>query len=380
MRTGWRQQIDGLLSPLSLAAYAAWLAVWLGSHPASGSTVLTAWILHAALIGFLLLFVIEHLLSGRVGRTGELAIDAGLAIFALVAITLTPHGPAPILLVLLSAVIAAQWPPRTLMVALVTVNLAFAAVILTTWPGSTSHRFIYICAYISFQVFAALVMRYAAQAQDMSERLRATNADLLATRELLAEGARDAERLRVARELHDIAGHKLTALKINLTALERDPRFAQAPQPALCRQLADELLGDIRGLVARTRQDDHLDLRDALAALATPFPRPRSHVEITDGVRVTSLTQAGIVLRTAQEALTNSARHSQASNLWLVLDRDDRGLRLDIRDDGRGVGAPRPGNGLTGMRERLEAAGGSLRVQRTETGGVWLQAWLPDPS
>ena len=54
------------------------------------------------------------------------------------------------------------------------------------------------------------------------------------------------------------------------------------------------------------------------------------------------------------------------------------GLRLDIRDDGRGRGELRPGNGLGGMRERLEAAGGGLDVRRTDTGGVHLQAWLPE--
>jgi signal transduction histidine kinase len=60
-----------------------------------------------------------------------------------------------------------------------------------------------------------------------------------------------------------------------------------------------------------------------------------------------------------------------------VLRRDDDALRLDIRDDGRGSGELRAGNGLSGMRERLEAVGGGLDVGRTDTGGVRLQAWLP---
>src|SRR3546814_21174463 len=84
-------------------------------------------------------------------------------------------------------------------------------------------------------------MRYAAQAQAMSEELRAVNADLLATRELLAESARDNERLRLSRELHDIAGHKLTALKINLAALAREARD-EAERVRLCARLAAGLL------------------------------------------------------------------------------------------------------------------------------------------
>src|SRR3546814_6587710 len=98
-------------------------------------------------------------------------------------------------------------------------------------------------------------MRYAAQAQAMSEELRAVNADLLATRELLAESARDNERLRLSRELHDIAGHKLTALKINLAALAREARDDDE-RVRLCARLADELLAEIRGVIEQMRTDD----------------------------------------------------------------------------------------------------------------------------
>jgi signal transduction histidine kinase len=63
--------------------------------------------------------------------------------------------------------------------------------------------------------------------------------------------------------------------------------------------------------------------------------------------------------------------------VWVVLRRERDALRLDIRDDGRGTGAVCAGNGLSGMRERLEALGGGLDVARTGTGGVHLQAWLP---
>jgi signal transduction histidine kinase len=194
---------------------------------------------------------------------------------------------------------------------------------------------------------------------------------------LLAETARDSERLRLSRELHDVAGHKLTALKLNLAALARDPRFATDEQVRLCSRLADELLADIRGVVMQMRQDEGLDLGAALQALATPFPRPSMHLQIEPQARVASLAQAEAVLRAVQEGLTNAVRHSQAHNLWVVLRRDGGNLRLDIRDDGRGAGDLSAGNGLRGMRERLEGVGGGLDVSRTDTGGVHLQAWLP---
>jgi signal transduction histidine kinase len=125
------------------------------------------------------------------------------------------------------------------------------------------------------------------------------------------------------------------------------------------------------------RQGEGVDLQAAIRGLAGRFPRPRLELEIADDARPANLQQAETLLRAVQEALVNAARHSQANTLWVVLRREDGQLRLDLRDDGRGAGELTPGNGLRGMRERLEAGGGGLSLRRTETGGVHLQAWLP---
>src|SRR3546814_17361507 len=128
---------------------------------------------------------------------------------------MTPHGLAIILLVLLAAVLGSRLAWRDLLLALGLVNLALAAVVWINWEIRTQQFLVIVCAYVSFQVFAALVMRYAAQAQAMSEELRAVNADLLATRELLAEIARANERRRLSRGLHDIPGTHLTPPNYN---------------------------------------------------------------------------------------------------------------------------------------------------------------------
>lgn len=366
-----------LFAPMSLAAYAAWLAAWMAGVGEAAASSTPGLVLRASLLLFLLLFMAEHLFSARLGRAGFLLLGTVLAFLALVATALAPRGASPILLVLLAALLAARLAWRELLLALFVVNLGLAYAIFGYWRAPPTALLISLLAYASFQLFAALVMRYAVQAEETGLRLREANAGLLATRELLSEGARDAERLRLARELHDVAGNKLTALKLNLAVLARDPRFAESTQPDVCMRLADELLGDLRALVERVRQDGGLDLREALAKLASPFPRPRMHVEIAPDARALGLAQAEPVLRTVQEALTNAARHSHAQHLWVVLRRDGDALQLDIRDDGRGRGALRPGNGLRGMRERLEALGGELDVRRMETGGVQLQARLP---
>jgi signal transduction histidine kinase len=225
-------------------------------------------------------------------------------------------------------------------------------------------------------LFAALTAWYARRAEETASVLRETNAHLLATRSLLEESARDHERLRLARELHDVAGHKLTALKLNLTALERSDSGAH-PQIKVASQLATELLDDIRGVVAQIRQHDGLDLRQALMQLIAHLPSPRIHLDVGADARVDNVAQAETLLRVVQEALTNIVRHAHADNAWIELRRDGDVVRLSIRDDGRGIVPLREGFGLEGMRERLALVGGSLEVSQAGGGGVALNITAP---
>ena len=223
-------------------------------------------------------------------------------------------------------------------------------------------------AYMSFQAFAALVMRYAAKSERMSEQLRqannelaAINAELLGTRSLLDASARDSERLRISRELHDVAGHKLTAMKLNLKALQRDPAFAASGELAVAAELSDELLQDIRAVVQQLRLHDAPPLREALQALAAPFPHLALELHLDASAARISVIEAEAVLRCVQEALTNTARHSDAGTLSVGLERRDGAWQLQINDDGNADPVTRQGGGLRGMRERLEALGGTLQ-------------------
>lgn len=370
------RRLAPFFSPLTLAACVAWAAVWLSLDFLMARDAALGWLARGFALAFLAGFLAEDYLSDRLGRHTFAVLAVVLALCAYVPISLAPNGAAPILLILLAAMLGARYKDRTLWLWLLAVNVGLALVIWLSWPDS-GYRWISAFGYASFQVFAALVMRYAVQAEEMSEALRTANADLVATRGLLAEGARDQERLRLARELHDVAGHKLTALKLNLSAMARETTASADPRTALCAQLADELMADIRGVVQAMRQDDGIPLFATLRAMAESLPRPRLELQVDEDARPATLAQAEAVLRTVQEALTNAARHSEARTLWAVLTRDQDRLCLDLRDDGRGRGELHAGNGLRGMRERLQALGGELAVERTDTGGVHLRAWLP---
>ncbi|PII19192.1 two-component sensor histidine kinase [Stenotrophomonas sp. LMG 10879] len=358
-----------LLRPLSLAGLVTILVVGLtlGVHTQGAG-------LRWAVLGlFLLLFAAHSQLPTRQGvRLIAGIVQAGLAV-AMVA--LEPRtGTAPILLVVLVAQLAEHWPPRVVLVIALAANIALYAVLR---QAAFPQPLMIVLLYGGFQVFAALTAHYARSTALARDALARVNADLLATRALLADSARDAERLRLARELHDVAGHKLTAMRLNLRALAADPALAGRDGLLLAEQLSGELLTDIRQVVQSMRDDRGLDLDTALHALAAPFPRPRLQVQIAEGLRVTDPQLAETVLRLVQEALTNAARHADAGTVWLTMTEEDSRLRVDIRDDGQRAERISEGNGIAGMRERLAVMQGELQLARTEQGGMHLIARLP---
>lgn len=378
MHARWRQLTEDLFSPLTIAAYVAWTVVWvvtLGLLAEEGSPWL--WVARVAMLGFLAGFI------GVVGGFCEqrplryLAAVLLMAACALGLSMLRPNSTAPILLVLLAAVLAVRLGAVRLVALLALINGIFLGGLIWGWGFSLGSALTTVFAFSSFQAFAALLTRSSHRAEQMAEDLRAANAELLTSRTLLAESARDAERLRLSRELHDVAGHSLTALKLNLRALAADPRQPDPQRVQLCAGLADELLGNLREVVRAMRQDEGLDLAEALSRLALPFPRPRLQLDIEPGLRLRGRERIEALLRAVQEALTNAARHGPAQLLSVKLDHGEGRLRLCIQDDGRAPAQPQAGGGLSGMRERFEALGGGIALARSLAGGLRIDAWLP---
>jgi signal transduction histidine kinase len=226
-----------------------------------------------------------------------------------------------------------------------------------------------------FFVFTAQALR---QETDTARALARANGELRAAQAIIVATSRDAERLRISRELHDGWGHELTALGLQLEIASHltEPGRAQE-HVTTAKGLASELLGKVRDVVATLDQTGRGDLKNALEALARRVPVPAIHVEIASGVRV-SPDQAHALIRCAQEAVTNAVKHSEAANLWLRVTADSEGVRLLARNDGSArVVAATAGSGLVGMRERLEQLGGRLAVRRSVGFGFTVDAWLP---
>lgn len=355
--------------PLFLAAMLAWLATLAATLRFVADAQRMPAV--ACLLAWLAAFVAHGYVRGRPGRGALVAAEVALAL-GLAWLDPTP-GTAQVLLVAVAAQVALG--SMALAVALaVACTLALSALL---WRAGWTAPWLVAGVNLGFQLFAALCAWYARSAGEARDRLQRVNAGLLATRALLADSARDAERLRVARELHDIAGHKLTALALNLRALADDATCGARPEVATAQRLASELLADIRAVVSALRDPAGLDLGTALRALAAPLPRPALALDLDPALRIRDPALADTVLRVVQEALTNAARHADAGTLAVSLRGGDGCLRLHIEDDGRVAGALREGSGLAGMRERVAEAGGRIALRHAPGHPLAIDVELP---
>jgi signal transduction histidine kinase len=235
------------------------------------------------------------------------------------------------------------------------------------------------CAlYLGFSAFTYVTSLVAKQQTDSREEQRRLNSELRATRTLLTESSRIGERMRISRELHDLVGHHLTALSLNLEVASHMVSGSAQEHVRQAQSVAKLLLSDVREVVSQLRDDDAIDLTEALRTLVEGVPGLTIHLDLPPRFSVDDPRRAQVLLRCAQEIITNTVRHAAARNLWLRFERTDANeLAIHAHDDGRGAGVVRQGNGLTGMRERLAQIGGRLNITTARDQGFALDAWLP---
>ena len=232
--------------------------------------------------------------------------------------------------------------------------------------------------YGGFSMFifvTSLVARQQTEARDEQRRL---NAELRATRALLAESARVNERTRISRELHDLLGHQLTALTLNLEVASHLAEGQALEHVKRSHGLAKLLLGNVREVVSQLRETGAIDLAAALRPLTENVPSLDIQLEIEDSLNVEDPQRAHVLLRCTQEIITNAVRHAGARHLWIKVYREapDR-VVIEARDDGVGAEMVNVGNGLRGMRERLQQCGGQLQVETRPGEGFRLRATVP---
>jgi signal transduction histidine kinase len=318
--------------------------------------------------------------SGRLDRLSLTAHRALLGVQTLLvaaAMAAQPgYGITAILLIITASHAAHVWSLRAGTVWVVVQSVPLAAASYAAY-GDVANAAIQTLAYVGFQVFALVTTHTAIREGRSRRELARLNAELEATQRLLEESSRAQERLRISRELHDLLGHHLTALILNLDVASRVTTGKGQEPLQKAHAVAKLLMADVRSAVSRLREDDELHLSAALTALAANIPRPTVHLDVQPDLAVTDVRHAQVVVRCVQEAITNAIKHADARNLWIAVAREGDEIAVHAHDDGHGARDLQVGHGLAGMRERLEAVGGRLQVRTSPGAGFTLDAWLP---
>jgi signal transduction histidine kinase len=310
--------------------------------------------------------------------------------FALAATAITvygatgqPGGPIYVTAFFAAFNLAAQRPPRTW---LPWTGAAAAAFVATRWAadGFTPHLIpIALLLLVTPKIAGDAVRARRLRMETLEARVN------LAEQETMRRVAE--ERLRIAREVHDVVGHGLATITLRAgvadRVADRDPDEVRAALRAI-RQVSRESLSELSTLLGVLREGEDLPAERAPTPDLDALPR------LVDGLRDAGLevdlqvegnggavpeVVAAAGYRIVQEALTNVARHAGPNvRAHVRLTRRDGVVEVEVRDDGRDAPATvRPGGGLTGMRERAASLGGAFEAGRAAGGGFRVWASLP---
>ncbi|MER5389101.1 sensor histidine kinase [Saccharopolyspora sp. NPDC002686] len=231
-----------------------------------------------------------------------------------------------------------------------------------------------------------LVHNRRAYLREADERMRAVERE----KEEEARSRASEERLRIARELHDVLGHHISLINVQAGAalhrLDADPEQA-GPALTSIKQASKDALRDLRATLGVLRQVDEaaptapapgLDRLDDLVAQARTAGLA-VHVEVDGEVRPLPPEVGLAGYRIVQEALTNVTRHTDARTACVRISYSDRDVRVRIDDDGTAVPEQdyERGNGIRGMDERARALGGEFAADALPAGGFQVRARLP---
>lgn len=251
------------------------------------------------------------------------------------------------------------------------------------WLGTAVLSMLFVLIYV------LLFMRQLnarAESQRLLEELQAAHAQLAEYAQRVERLTLEAERQRMARELHDTLAQGLAGLVLQLEALEAS---LERDRPAQAAQIAGQAKERARLTLAEARRAIE-DLRTAETAVAEAVSTEVERFSTATGMPCTVEMPAELtlpdglgehVVRCVSEGLANVTRHAQARQVWLTIGQERGWLHVQIRDDGRGFDAaatiPAGHYGLLGLRERARLAGGKLAVESQPGQGTTLVMSLP---
>jgi len=314
-----------------------------------------------------------------------------------------PYVYLAIFIVIWSAILPYYLPWRQCIALSVPVSLP--TVIIQSGVWNEQYALLTGALFGTFNLFAMIMSNTAIKESKAREEADALNRQLLSTQQLMRQALTQDERLRIARNIHDVLGHHLTALTINLQVASRKADLLESAELQAIKQHVDQshsiaklLLSDVREAISDIRENAAIDFSSAVNALIKDLPRPKVNIHIDENLVLTNVRIADCLLRSMQEALTNVIRHTQAHYFFITL-AQSKGTYYLLMQDSKvpyaygekstnettiygaetSVTETRPiesdisshivaGNGLKGMQERVQELHGTINWQLSEQG------------
>ncbi len=268
----------------------------------------------------------------------------------------------PILFALVASQLAANFSRAKAISIILLINIGYYFVLMQAQPDQTIYT---VLIFFVLQVFAFAVIEATLREARAKEKLAAINQELLATRFMLKETSKKQERLRISRDLHDVLGHQLTALALNLEVTNHKVPDKFKPLTHDNLKQAKQLLHDVRNVVKKMRNEDQLDITLTLKALVQQLPNCQLDImsaEQNNAIVINSLTLTNQLVFCLQEGISNALRHGRADNFMLKFNKDGSQLTFQLTDNGSGCDNIKLGNGLHGMQERLANFKGKIEL------------------
>lgn len=243
--------------------------------------------------------------------------------------------------------------------------------------GAWQGQFLYVFFYAAIQMGCVLITWSLVREAAARVEIQQKNVQLTASAVILEDATRSNERLRISRELHDLIGHQLTVLNLELEAAKHRARKSDAlPHIDQAAAVAKELLTDVRFTVNELRDTGTgSDLREDLTRIADAAPGLSVDLDIYDDV-IVSDEQSLLLIRATQEIITNTLKHSDADRVSIRINKHDDNVVLTAFDNARHSPTNYvSGHGLDGLRERVDMMNGSIDIDPRN--GFRVQLTLP---
>jgi signal transduction histidine kinase len=251
---------------------------------------------------------------------------------------------------------------------LIAIGFPLLTAVYHEWWLDEQHVFISAFLYMLFNLFALMVSLKNISERKAKEYTAHLLRELKATQALLSITSKRDERLRISRDLHDALGHHLTALSLQLEVAYHTDSSQKNEHIETAQKITKLLLSDVREAVSDIRHNTDINIIQSLNALTEHVDGIQLTLYVEPNLTLTNVRLADAVLRCVQEGITNMLKHSKGTHGQIHLEKNNNQLALRIQDNGKSTQSIQPGNGLTGMQERIELLDGKLNIQKNETG------------